>query len=114
MHCTLLCGFLENGSEKFSRSCHLFPLQRIKVQTNKGEHGFDNAVMDMKTIFRAVGPDFKRGLEVEPFESVNVYALLCELLSITPEPHDGSLTVTQYMLAKNAGLFSLPSNHSVL
>ncbi|KAJ6658498.1 hypothetical protein lerEdw1_020053 [Lerista edwardsae] len=87
---------------------------RFKVQFNKGEHGFDNEDMDMKTIFRAVGPDFKRGLEVEPFESVNVYALLCELLSITPEPHDGSLTVTQHMLVKNAGLFSLPSNHSAL
>uniref|UniRef100_A0A8C9NCJ6 Ectonucleotide pyrophosphatase/phosphodiesterase 7 n=1 Tax=Serinus canaria TaxID=9135 RepID=A0A8C9NCJ6_SERCA len=70
------------------------PLQRYKVQFNKGEHGFDNEAMNMKTIFRAVGPAFKKGLEVEPFESVNVYALLCELLSITPEPHDGSLEVT--------------------
>ncbi|XP_053231532.1 ectonucleotide pyrophosphatase/phosphodiesterase family member 7 [Podarcis raffonei] len=76
---------------------------RIKVQINKGEHGFDNEVMNMKTIFRAVGPAFKKGLEVDPFESVNIYALLCELLEITPEPHDGSLSVTQNMLAKNAG-----------
>lgn len=52
----------------------------------------------MKTIFRAVGPAFKQGLVVEPFESVNVYALLCELLGITPEPHDGSLEVTKPML----------------
>ncbi|NXO39589.1 ENPP7 phosphodiesterase, partial [Locustella ochotensis] len=71
---------------------------RFKVQFNKGEHGFDNEAMNMKTIFRAVGPAFKKGLEVEPFESVNVYALLCELLGITPEPHDGSLEVTKPML----------------
>ncbi|NXP93946.1 ENPP7 phosphodiesterase, partial [Passerina amoena] len=71
---------------------------RYKVQFNKGEHGFDNEAMNMKTIFRAVGPAFKKGLEVEPFESVNVYALLCELLGITPEPHDGSLEVTKPML----------------
>lgn len=57
----------------------------------------------MKTIFRAVGPAFKKGLEVEPFESVNIYALLCKLLEITPEPNDGSLNVTQEMLATNAG-----------
>ncbi|XP_062979510.1 ectonucleotide pyrophosphatase/phosphodiesterase family member 7 [Elgaria multicarinata webbii] len=75
----------------------------IKVQINKGEHGFDNNSTNMKTIFRAEGPDFRRGLEVEPFESVNVYALLCKLLEITPEPHDGSLTVTEHMLVKNAG-----------
>ncbi|XP_077184277.1 ectonucleotide pyrophosphatase/phosphodiesterase family member 7 [Paroedura picta] len=75
---------------------------RIKVQFNKGEHGFDNEVMNMKTIFRAEGPAFKSGLEVEPFESVNVYALLCELLEITPEPHDGSLDATRHMLLKSA------------
>uniref|UniRef100_A0A8C5RGA0 Ectonucleotide pyrophosphatase/phosphodiesterase 7 n=1 Tax=Laticauda laticaudata TaxID=8630 RepID=A0A8C5RGA0_LATLA len=68
-----------------------FPSERLKVQFNKGEHGFDNEAMNMKTIFRAVGPAFKQGLEVEPFESVNIYALLCKLLNITPEPHDGSL-----------------------
>ncbi|KAJ7315891.1 hypothetical protein JRQ81_002053 [Phrynocephalus forsythii] len=77
---------------------------RLKLQFNKGEHGFDNEEMNMKTIFRAMGPAFKRGLEVEPFESVNIYALLCKLLEITPEPNDGSLNVTQKMLATNAGL----------
>lgn len=52
----------------------------------------------MKTIFRAVGPDFARGLLVEPFESVHVYALLCRLLDIAPEPHDGSLLAVTPML----------------
>ncbi|KAG8446567.1 hypothetical protein GDO86_014136 [Hymenochirus boettgeri] len=69
-----------------------------KFQFNKGEHGFDNEDMDMKTIFRAVGPSFKKGLLVEPFESVHVYALMCELLGIKPEPNDGSLNVTRNML----------------
>ncbi|XP_060620320.2 ectonucleotide pyrophosphatase/phosphodiesterase family member 7 isoform X1 [Anolis sagrei] len=77
---------------------------RLKVQFNKGEHGFDNEDMNMKTIFRAVGPAFERGLEVEPFESVDVYALLCKLLEIVPEPHDGNVNATQAMLAKSAGL----------
>ncbi|NXY47592.1 ENPP7 phosphodiesterase, partial [Ceuthmochares aereus] len=71
---------------------------RYKVQFNKGEHGFDNEAMNMKTIFRAVGPAFKQGLVVEPFESVNVYPLLCQLLGITPEPHDGSLETMKPML----------------
>ncbi|XP_073444198.1 ectonucleotide pyrophosphatase/phosphodiesterase family member 7 isoform X2 [Dendrobates tinctorius] len=69
-----------------------------KFQFNNGEHGFDNKEMEMKTIFRAVGPSFRKGLVVEPFESVNVYALMCELLGITPEPHDGDLEVTKNML----------------
>ncbi|XP_037349250.1 ectonucleotide pyrophosphatase/phosphodiesterase family member 7 [Talpa occidentalis] len=65
---------------------------RLNVQTNKGEHGFRNDLMDMKTIFRAVGPNFKRGLQVEPFESIHVYELMCKLLGIVPEANDGQLS----------------------
>ncbi|KAF6298481.1 hypothetical protein mRhiFer1_004541 [Rhinolophus ferrumequinum] len=66
---------------------------RLNVQFNNGEHGFDNKAMDMQTIFRAVGPSFKRGLEVEPFESVHVYELMCKLLGIVPEANDGDLSI---------------------
>ncbi|XP_008847901.1 ectonucleotide pyrophosphatase/phosphodiesterase family member 7 [Nannospalax galili] len=71
---------------------------RLSVQFNKGEHGFNNQDMDMKTIFRAVGPNFKAGLEVEPFESIHVYELMCQLLGIVPEPNDGHPGVLQPML----------------
>uniref|UniRef100_H0XFF0 Ectonucleotide pyrophosphatase/phosphodiesterase family member 7 n=1 Tax=Otolemur garnettii TaxID=30611 RepID=H0XFF0_OTOGA len=71
---------------------------RINVQFNKGEHGFDNRDMNMKTIFRAMGPSFKSGLEVEPFESVHVYELMCHLLGIKPEPNDGHLSTLLPML----------------
>lgn len=81
----------------------LSPFQRFKVQFNKGEHGFDNDDMNMKTIFRAVGPAFRQGLLAEPFESVNVYPLLCHLLGITPEPHNGSLAIMEPMLSESAG-----------
>lgn len=74
------------------------PSQRLNVQFNKGEHGFDNKVLDMKTIFRAVGPSFRRGLEVEPFESVHVYELLCKLLRIVPEANDGDPSALLPML----------------
>ena len=72
------------------------------MQFNKGEHGFHNNVTDMKTIFRAVGPSFKRGLEVEPFESVHVYELMCKLLGIVPEANDGSLSVLLPMLQETS------------
>ncbi|XP_076863978.1 ectonucleotide pyrophosphatase/phosphodiesterase family member 7-like [Brachyhypopomus gauderio] len=68
------------------------------VQFNKGEHGFDNHDLDMKPFFRAVGPDFRRNVVVEPFESVNIYPLMCHLLGITPEPNDGNLDFTRAML----------------
>ncbi|ELW68236.1 Ectonucleotide pyrophosphatase/phosphodiesterase family member 7 [Tupaia chinensis] len=85
---------------------------RINVQFNNGEHGFDNGVMDMKTIFRAVGPSFKVGLETEPFESVEVYELMCRLLGIVPEPNDGHPDTLLPML--RAGSARLPSGRPSL
>lgn len=54
--------------------------------------------MDMKTIFRAFGPDFKKNHLAEPFDSIHIYPLMCKLLGVTPEPHNGSLAVTEEML----------------
>ncbi|XP_078007850.1 ectonucleotide pyrophosphatase/phosphodiesterase family member 7-like [Phascolarctos cinereus] len=71
---------------------------RFILYINKGDHGYDNADMDMKTIFRAFGPDFKKNHLAEPFDSIHIYPLMCKLLRVTPEPHNGSLTVTQGML----------------
>ncbi|KAM4598304.1 ectonucleotide pyrophosphatase/phosphodiesterase family member 7-like [Polymixia lowei] len=69
------------------------------VQFHKGEHGYDNQEMDMKPFFRAVGPAFRRNLEVGPFETVNIYPLMCHILGIRPEVNDGHLTATEHMLA---------------
>uniref|UniRef100_A0A672H661 Ectonucleotide pyrophosphatase/phosphodiesterase 7, tandem duplicate 2 n=1 Tax=Salarias fasciatus TaxID=181472 RepID=A0A672H661_SALFA len=82
-------GYVING---------FFPLQ-----FNKGEHGFDNQVLDMKPFFRAVGPDFQKNLEVGPFETVHVYALMCHLLEMSPEVNDGSLDYTKHMLVPRSG-----------
>ncbi|XP_053496405.1 ectonucleotide pyrophosphatase/phosphodiesterase family member 7 [Ictalurus furcatus] len=70
----------------------------LPVQTSKGEHGFDNQALDMKAFFRAVGPDFNKNRVVGPFETVNVYPLMCHLLGIKPEVNDGSLDNTRHLL----------------
>ncbi|XP_062386914.1 ectonucleotide pyrophosphatase/phosphodiesterase family member 7-like [Sardina pilchardus] len=70
----------------------------LPVQFNKGEHGFDNEGLDMKPFFRAVGPDFQKNLEVGPFDTVNIYPLMCHLLGIKPDPNDGDLDNTRDML----------------
>ncbi|XP_076854677.1 ectonucleotide pyrophosphatase/phosphodiesterase family member 7 [Brachyhypopomus gauderio] len=76
----------------------------LPVQSNKGEHGFDNQDMDMKPFFRAVGPEFQRNLLVGPFETVNVYPLMCHLLRIKPEVNDGSLDNTRHLLVRSGEL----------
>ncbi|XP_077455013.1 ectonucleotide pyrophosphatase/phosphodiesterase family member 7 [Stigmatopora argus] len=71
---------------------------RFIVYVNKGDHGFHNGEMDMKMIFRAFGPDFKRNFVSEPFDSVHIYPLMCRLLGIRAEPNNGSLELTADML----------------
>lgn len=65
--------------------------------------------MDMKTIFRAFGPNFKKDFLSEPFDSVHIYPLMCKLLEIQPAPHNGSLSVTEGFLLPS-GEFLLSSS----
>lgn len=53
-------------------------------------HGYDNALPSMRASFLAMGPAFRRGVTVPPFQNIHVYSLLCHLLGITPAPNDGS------------------------
>ncbi|KAM4600393.1 ectonucleotide pyrophosphatase/phosphodiesterase family member 7 [Polymixia lowei] len=74
---------------------------RVIIYVNKGDHGFHNGEMDMKTIFRAFGPDFKQNYLSDPFDSIHIYPLMCRLLQIDPAPHNGSLAFTEGMLVHN-------------
>ena len=52
-------------------------------------------------MFRACGPDFRKGYTREStFRNVNVYPLLAHLLGITPSPSDGSLEEVKDLLAE--------------
>ncbi|XP_049902310.1 ectonucleotide pyrophosphatase/phosphodiesterase family member 7 isoform X2 [Epinephelus moara] len=76
---------------------------RFIVYVNKGDHGFHSGEMDMKMIFRAFGPDFKKNFLSEPFDSIHIYPLMCKVLQIQPAPHNGSVTVTEKMLLHSGG-----------
>ncbi|KAM9353577.1 ectonucleotide pyrophosphatase/phosphodiesterase family member 7 [Symphorus nematophorus] len=76
---------------------------RFIVYVNKGDHGYHNGEMDMKMIFRAFGPDFKKNFVSEPFDSIHIYPLMCKLLQIEPAPHNGSVTVTENLLLHSGG-----------
>uniref|UniRef100_A0AAY4CLX5 Ectonucleotide pyrophosphatase/phosphodiesterase family member 7-like n=1 Tax=Denticeps clupeoides TaxID=299321 RepID=A0AAY4CLX5_9TELE len=79
---------------------------RLILYVNKGDHGFHNGEMDMKTIFRAFGPNFKKNFLSEPFDSINIYPLMCKLLGVSPAPNNGSLLYTEMMLVDGRTLRS--------
>lgn len=67
----------------------------------------------MKPFFRAVGPAFLKNLEVGPFETVNIYPLMCHILGIRPEVNDGHLDATRHMLVDASVRSGEPPNVSV-
>ncbi|OWF48847.1 bis(5'-adenosyl)-triphosphatase enpp4-like [Mizuhopecten yessoensis] len=65
---------------------------------SKGNHGYDNRLMSMKSIFYAMGPNFRSNVLAPTLNSVDVYPLVCELLCITPSPNNGTLANTARLL----------------
>ncbi|MEL5892686.1 ectonucleotide pyrophosphatase/phosphodiesterase [Bacteroides sp. GD17] len=59
------------------------------ARNNKGAHGYFPQSPEMQVIFRAIGPDFKKGYTSEGFVNVDIYPLLSYLLQIVPEKTDG-------------------------
>ena len=67
-------------------------------RTSLGAHGYSPLDDDMKAVFRAEGPDFKKGYKAESFRNVTIYPLLCRLLGIKPAPNDGDIQEVKGML----------------
>ena len=57
----------------------------------KGMHGYDRFHKDMQASFIAAGPNFKSGMSVKTFQSVEVYGIIAHILGITPAKTDGNL-----------------------
>ncbi|MDQ1453030.1 MAG: hypothetical protein QOK38_2896 [Acidobacteriaceae bacterium] len=67
---------------------------------NKGVHGYDpHIVPEMRAIFYAEGPDIRKGATLKPFENVNVYPFLAEILGLDAPAIDGSAAVLEPALA---------------
>ncbi|CAG0892027.1 unnamed protein product [Darwinula stevensoni] len=76
-----------------------------------GVHGYNNSFPEMQPYFIAHGPAFKKGYESSKdaiFNNVDVYALICHLLGIQPQPNNGTLEHSMQFLS----LTGLPSTGS--
>lgn len=65
-----------------------------------GAHGWSSEHPEMWSIFFARGPDFRQGVEMGEFETVDLYPLMCQLLGINPRPNNGSLINVKGMLKR--------------
>ena len=56
-----------------------------------GAHGYDPATPDMAALFIASGPAMRRGVQLKPFDNVDVYPLIARLIGVAPLTSDASL-----------------------
>ena len=64
----------------------------------RGAHGYDNRLESMRAIFIANGPAFKQSQVIEPFECVDVYNMMAEILGLKPASNDGGYTAARAVL----------------
>ncbi|NXU35393.1 ENPP3 phosphodiesterase, partial [Drymodes brunneopygia] len=65
-----------------------------------GNHGYNNEFKSMEAIFLAYGPSFKEKTEVDAFENIEVYNLMCDLLRIVPAENNGTHGSLNHLLKK--------------
>lgn len=69
---------------------------------NKGMHGYDPGTMpEMRAIFYAEGPDIRKGIRLKPFENVNVYPFLAEILGLDAPATDGNASLLEPVLVSH-------------
>ncbi|KAM8871536.1 bis(5'-adenosyl)-triphosphatase enpp4 [Synchiropus picturatus] len=67
-----------------------------------GDHGYDNSIPSMHPFLAAVGPSFRRGHRMSSLQSVDVYPLMCHLLSVPPQPNNGTLVRARCLLSSES------------
>jgi alkaline phosphatase D len=68
------------------------------VLSQKGAHGYDNICSDMKMIFFAYGPAFKKNYVQSEIANVDLYNLIAHILKLKPAPNDGDFERVRDML----------------
>lgn len=74
-------------------------MRRMGRHFLRGNHGWDNAAPEMRAIFLARGPAFRKGDTVPAFANVHLYDLMCRVLGLRPATNDGSLDSVRAVLA---------------
>nr|XP_028592070.1 ectonucleotide pyrophosphatase/phosphodiesterase family member 2 isoform X3 [Podarcis muralis] len=66
-----------------------------------GDHGYDNKINSMQTVFVGYGPSFKFRAKVPPFENIELYNVMCDLLGLKPAPNNGTHGSLNHLLRSN-------------
>ncbi|XP_072044910.1 ectonucleotide pyrophosphatase/phosphodiesterase family member 7-like [Amphiura filiformis] len=73
------------------------------ILVTQSDHGYDNDIMVMKSVFYAQGPSFKKGYLAKHFESINIYQMMCDILDLEAKPNNGSRSSYSDMFEDGGG-----------
>ncbi|TSL82490.1 Ectonucleotide pyrophosphatase/phosphodiesterase family member 2 [Bagarius yarrelli] len=77
-----------------------------------GDHGYDNKINSMQTIFFGYGPMFKFKTKIPPFENIELYNVMCDLLGLKPVPNNGTHGSLNHLLRNPVYKPSMPEEVS--
>ncbi|NXS52133.1 ENPP4 triphosphatase, partial [Brachypteracias leptosomus] len=67
--------------------------------TKLGDHGYDNTLPSMHPFLAARGPAFQRGYKQSTMANVDIYPMMCHVLGLAPQPHNGTFSNIKCLLA---------------
>jgi predicted AlkP superfamily pyrophosphatase or phosphodiesterase len=76
----------------------------------RGSHGYDNELESMRAIFIGHGEAFKKGFVAEPFQNIEVYNLMCNILGLSAAKNDGNYNKVRDLLKDP---FSYPGDFEI-
>ncbi|XP_044150314.1 ectonucleotide pyrophosphatase/phosphodiesterase family member 2 isoform X3 [Bufo gargarizans] len=78
----------------------------------QGDHGYDNKINSMQTVFVGHGPSFKYKSKVPPFENIELYNVMCDLLGLKPAPNNGTHGSLNHLLRAASHKPAMPEEAS--
>ncbi|CAG6016118.1 unnamed protein product [Menidia menidia] len=78
----------------------------------QGDHGYDNKINSMQTIFLGYGPTFKFKTKVPAFENIELYNIMCDLLGLKPAANNGTHGSLNHLLRSPPFRPSMPEEVS--
>ncbi|XP_012271475.1 ectonucleotide pyrophosphatase/phosphodiesterase family member 5 [Orussus abietinus] len=78
----------------------------VNNKSEFGLHGYDNKIKEMHPIFFASGPAFQSKCKLEPFDSVDLLPLFCEVLNLSCPSVNGTLQHFRKCLKQSADIKS--------
>ncbi|XP_028997397.1 ectonucleotide pyrophosphatase/phosphodiesterase family member 5 isoform X2 [Betta splendens] len=73
-------------------------MQNRSTRLMLGNHGYNNSLRSMQPVFIARGPSFRQNYVKTFMRSIDLYPLMCYILSIAPQPNNGTLSNVQDLL----------------